>query len=299
MDVSIIIVNYNTCSLTLDCIKSVKEKTRDCSYEIIVVDNASNDDSKQVLSAINDITYIYLEKNLGFGGGNNEGIKKAKGRNIFLLNSDTLLINDAVSILSHTLDSNEAIGVCGGNLYDVNNEPTNSYEMHLPSFVWELNKVSNYRLFRYIYRKNRYFNTKNRLLKVGYISGADMMIRKSALDKVGMFDTHFFMYYEETELTYRIKKAGYSCISNPEAKIIHLEGGSQKDSCDFNERKFRWMTTSYFYYLNKCYSPFKRKLLKQMFKIEFKRDCKQYGIGPEKRKEIIEQAQKHIYKKDF
>ena len=99
MDVSIVIVNYNTLLLVKNCIDSIIAKTACVNYEIIVVDNASTDNSKEYFSNDTRIKYIYNEKNLGFGLANNVGIKIAKGRNIFLLNPDTLLLNNAIKIL--------------------------------------------------------------------------------------------------------------------------------------------------------------------------------------------------------
>ena len=96
MDVSIIIVNFNTRQMTSECIDSIIEKTQGLEFEIILVDNASTDGSKEFFEKDERITYIYSEKNGGFGYGNNLGMKVAKGKYFFLLNSDTLLINNAV-----------------------------------------------------------------------------------------------------------------------------------------------------------------------------------------------------------
>ena len=96
MDVSIIIINYNTCQMTCECINSIIEKTQGLQYEIILVDNASTDGSKEFFEKDERIKYIYSEKNGGFGYGNNLGMKVAKGKYFFLLNSDTLLINNAI-----------------------------------------------------------------------------------------------------------------------------------------------------------------------------------------------------------
>jgi len=96
MDVSIIIVNYNTLGLTSDCIESIVDKTSDLEYEIILVDNASTDSSKAVFSQDPRVRYIYSDRNLGFGRANNLGIREATGRYLFFLNSDTILLNNAV-----------------------------------------------------------------------------------------------------------------------------------------------------------------------------------------------------------
>ena len=122
MDVSVIIVNYNTLKMTKDCIDSVIEKTKDVEYEIILVDNASTDGSKEFFKNYRDITYIYNEKNLGFGTANNVGIKIARGNFIFCLNSDTLLLNNAIKQFVEFESMNHNNVVLGGWLLNSNME---------------------------------------------------------------------------------------------------------------------------------------------------------------------------------
>ena len=239
MDVSIIIVNYNTISLLCDAIDSVLEKTADISYEIIVVDNNSPDNSENIIQQkyIDKVIYIKLNENIGFGRANNEGIKYAKGRNIFLLNPDTVLINNAVKILSKYLDQNADVGVCGGNLYDENNQPALSFVRTLPSVWQEISCLLGSIPEKIAFGKNRTFNYTNTPMKVSAIIGADIMIRKSLLDKIGAFDTDFFMYHEELELCFRVKKSNSLIMSVPQAKIIHLEGKSLNSDMERERRK--------------------------------------------------------------
>ena len=119
MDVSIIIVNYNTQELTLQCLRSVYEKTAGISFEVIVVDNASSDDSvKQVRIEFPQVILIESPENLGFGRANNLGFENSTGDYIFLLNSDTLLINNAIEILWRFLNQNFDIAIVGGQLFE-------------------------------------------------------------------------------------------------------------------------------------------------------------------------------------
>lgn len=253
MDVSVIIVNYNTLELTKNTIESVFEKTKGLNYEVILVDNASTDGSVEFFenNYKEKIIFIKNNKNLGFGRANNKGIEIARGKYVFLLNSDTLLINNAIKILFDFMEQNIECGVCGGNLYDIDLKPTHSFLVDLPymtlktEFDSYLNIVS--KLYRKLRKKRKDFNYNNAPQKVGYITGADMMIRKKVLDKVGMFDRDFFMYSEEVELTYRIYKAGYTSFSVPQAKIIHLEGRSTI----FKENKVRMMLESKYKYFYK------------------------------------------------
>ena len=119
MDVSVIIVNYKTVPLILDCLESLRAKTKGITYEVIVVDNNSGDDfQERILERFPEVQCLPLPENVGFGRANNEGLKIAKGRNIFFLNPDTLLLNNAIKILSDYLDGHPQVGACGGNLYD-------------------------------------------------------------------------------------------------------------------------------------------------------------------------------------
>ncbi|WP_270546432.1 glycosyltransferase family 2 protein [Butyricimonas paravirosa] len=241
IDVSIIIVSYNTREFLRECLYSLFEKTKSLSFEVIVVDNESSDGSVQMIQELfPQVTILNSGENVGFGRANNIGIKEAQGRNVFLLNPDTILLNNAIKILSDFLDSHDEVAVCGGNLYNVDKEPTHSFLRYLPSVFGELDQLTGYKLSKWCYGKSFEFNHNNRPLHVGYITGADMMIKKIVLDEVGCFDPDFFMYFEETELTYRIRKAGYKIMSVPEACIVHLEGKSHS----LKENRERMFLTS-------------------------------------------------------
>lgn len=228
MDVSIIIVNYNTCQMTSECIDSIIQKTVGISYEIILVDNASTDDSKEFFQQDSRVRYIYNNENLGFGRANNIGVNFAIGRNILFLNSDTLLVNNAIKILSDYLDENEFVGAVGGNLYAKNMMPVHSFRRFTPIF-FDLSILLVDIPARIIFGKNKEHNFTDHVIVVNTIVGADLMIKKNVLDIVGLFDSRFFMYCEETELCHRIRKAHYRIVSVPLAKIIHLEGASFPD----------------------------------------------------------------------
>lgn len=235
MDVSIIIVNYKTSNLVADCLESVINFTKDILYEVIIVDNNSEQDFKEKIiskakgAERENFHYIALSENIGFGRANNEGFNIAKGRNIFFLNPDTILLNNAIKILSDFLDSHPEAGACGGNLVDANLNPSISYKRYFPGFFWEFDELLNTIPQKILYGQNIMFNHFEKPLKVAYISGADLMVRKYVLEKTGCFSPEFFMFYEETDLCSRIKKAGYDIYSVPEAQIIHLVSQSMKD----------------------------------------------------------------------
>lgn len=227
MDVSIIIVNYKTSKLINDCIRSIFEKTQGITYEIIIVDNAT-EELADVIDSAEDarVRLIQLPENVGFGRANNAGAKIARGRNLFFLNPDTLLLNNAIKILSDYLDTHPECGACGGNLYDEYMQPTLSFRRMLPGIKWELNELSHLMIDRLLHGKNWRFNFTDHRIEVGYITGADLMMPASVIKKTDGFSPEFFMYYEETDLCYRIKRLGWRVINVPYARIQHLEGGS-------------------------------------------------------------------------
>lgn len=275
MDVSIIIVNYITPVLLKNCISSIFDKTDGVNFEIIVVDNNSNDGSEVL---INDnfptVTYIQSGSNLGFGKANNLGVRIAKGRNIFFLNSDTILLNNAVKILSDYLDKNPKVGVCGGNLYDENGIATHSHLKILPGLFYEFNQIC-FSFYSKFFVKNFHHNYEKHPIEVSYVTGADMMIKKSLIDIVGCFDPDFFLYYEETELQNRISKTGYKIMNVPQSKIIHLEGASSINS----EWKINVILESYKLYLSKIYKfKLTQKFTVFMFKIKCLRNLFLYTI---------------------
>jgi GT2 family glycosyltransferase len=222
MDVSIIIVNTNTKALLKQALKSVFEKTKDITFEVIVVDNTSRDGSQEMLREEFPNVILIETENKGFGWANNVGAKYAKGKYLFLLNPDTIVLNNAVKILADFLDSNPKVGICGGNLFDENKKPVRSYGMFFLSILWELNHFLP--LSRLLYGRNWQFNHTCLPRKVDYIIGTDLMIRSDLFNQLNGFDPDFFVYYEEVELTFRVKKAGYEVYSVPQANIIHLEG---------------------------------------------------------------------------
>lgn len=243
MDVSVIIVNYHTSELVTDCLRSLYAQCRGVEYEVIIVDNASEPGLQRKFDELfpyHEVKCLQLDENVGFGRANNAGAEIASGRNLFFLNPDTILVNDAVSILSDYLDSHADTGAAGGNLYDEDMQPMLSFRRRFPGVRWELNELLHNWPDRLKYSENRKFNHTGQPLKVAYITGADLMIPASVFHSIGGFSPEFFMYYEETDLCRRISLAGYRIMSLPEAKIQHLEGGSfSPDSAALAARRQR------------------------------------------------------------
>lgn len=266
MDVSVIIVNYHSAGMVIDCINSIYDKTRDLHYEIIVVDNASGDGSGELLRKTfgEKITVIESPENLGFGKANNLGAKQAAGKYLFLLNPDTILVNDAIGILFAYMEAHPHVGVAGGNLVSPEGDPTPSFCREFDDLKLEKQRASWGNLLgERVCAKLRIgqdrpmaeFNHTEVPEKVAYIFGADMMVPKSLFDRVDGFDPEFFMYAEEEELTWRIHSLGFDVMSVPQAKIIHLEGATLNASHTFNSRQFQMRMTGTMTYYKKRFGP--------------------------------------------
>lgn len=241
MDVSVIIVNYHTSELVTDCLRSLYAQCRGVELEVIVVDNASEPGLQRKFDTLFPglgVKCLQLDENVGFGRANNAGAEIASGRNLFFLNPDTILVNDAVSILSGYLDSHPDTGAVGGNLYDEEMNPVLSFRRRYPGIRWELNELLHNWPDRLRYGDNRRFNHTGQPMQVAYITGADLMIPASLFHSIGGFSPEFFMYFEEIDLCKRIADAGYSMVSVPYARIQHLEGGSFTQ--DPTRRRIRW-----------------------------------------------------------
>ena len=227
MDVSIIIINYNTKEITRACIDSVFKYTKGVSFEIILVDNASSDGSKELFEQDSRIRYIYETTNHGFGVANNIGAAVASGDTVFLLNSDTLLHEDSCTILYNLLTSMPKVGVVGPIMVD---EIGNNNGSYYPFRNCNLFERIKFRLYQKKIKKRIEENfSRNGFIYTGYVSGAALMMYRDLFNKVGGFDPDFFMYYEEQDLQKRIADLGYERVSTNKTKIYHIHGFSSNN----------------------------------------------------------------------
>lgn len=267
MDVSIIIVNYNTASMTKTCIDSIFKYTHGVEFEVVLVDNASKDNSRFIFQSDDRINYIYLNHNIGFGRANNMGYDLCKGKYIFLLNSDTLLFENSVLMFYEFMEKysySNKIACCGCTLVDQNMKFIHSYG-YFPSVKVVFADLQQYIKSLFGVRKKQFelinFN-KQGFYDVDYITGADLFISRKSLENLDyFFDPDFFMYYEETDLQYRMAVQGYKrCIIN-NTKIIHLEGGSLNTQ-EFKKKSvfkfYNTMLPSMYLFLNKNYKPIRK-----------------------------------------
>lgn len=231
MDVSVIIVNYNSHQLTCECIRSIQAHTQDILYEIIVVDNASRDNNIiELQRAFPSVLVIGLRENIGFGRANNVGMQVAKGQYIFLLNPDTLLSDNSILTFFRYMNdpANAQVAVCGATLVNKMGVPAMSYG-NFPSFLGNFLSIGFHLFVRKYYAENLDTGvaaTTDRTRAVAYVSGAAFFARKKIIEQVGYFDDDFFLYFEETELCWRIGKSGYKVVYLPAVTIMHYEGGT-------------------------------------------------------------------------
>ncbi|RJQ27332.1 glycosyltransferase family 2 protein [Candidatus Parcubacteria bacterium] len=234
VDLSVVIVNYNTKTLTLNCLKSITESKIVCSNEIWLVDNGSSDRSvKAVKLLFPNVKVIESKKNLGFAGGNNLAIRKSKGRYLLLLNSDTEITSGSLDKLVKFMDGSDFV-ICSCLTKDGDGllQPNSG---DLPSlaavFVWLaglddiLKGLRKYLPSFHRNEKEYYLGNK----EVGWVSGSVMMIKRQLVAEIGLLDDSIFMYGEDVEYCLRASKAGYKIGWTDEVEVKHFGGGSSED----------------------------------------------------------------------
>lgn len=233
MDVSIIIVNYNTIALTRQCIKSIIEHTSGLSYEIIVVDNASTEAGiDELRKELKDVVFVLSSENKGFAGGNNLGIERAKGEYILLLNSDTYLVENTLASTFNFLEQHKDIGVLSAQLVYPDGR-IQSVAQRFPSIKYQL--IELLRLQKLLPNSavgplllGAFFNHKE-TIEVDWVWGAYFMFRKDILKKLpsNKLDEQYFMYWEDVQWCMDIRKLGYKIYFFAASHIVHIHEGSK------------------------------------------------------------------------
>ena len=238
---SIIIVNYKTRQLLINCLNSIFEFDT-TAFEIIVVDNNSNDGTESLLEEkYPSIIFLQMGYNAGFARANNKGIKIANGQNILLLNSDTIVLDDALNRSSQLLSSSNFVA-SGVQLLNEDSSPQISgsnvmkgglnYLLPLPYIGKMLGGLA--KLFG---AKKPSIEFTNETIEVDWINGAFLMVKKEVLKSCGLLDEDFFLYSEEAEWCSRIKKFGRLCIFGS-LNVLHLQGESAKDAFDSDTKGY-------------------------------------------------------------
>ena len=230
MDLSVVIVNYQTFELTKNTINSILEYDYPFSYEIFVVDNASTDDSLQRLEDYfkDKVKFIASAENNGFAAGNNQALRQAEGKYQLLLNSDTIVWQDTLTDIYEYMEGNPDVGACGCRVILEDGELDKACKRSFPNV-----KNSFFRLFHIpTNSKDDDYNLTDlpddEIYEIDCLTGAFMFMRKDALDEVGLLDETFFMYGEDIDLCYRIKHGGWKIVYYGKSKITHLKGASSK-----------------------------------------------------------------------
>jgi GT2 family glycosyltransferase len=234
MDLSIILVNYKSPQLVLDCVQSIYKETKQISFEIVIADNASGDNSKTIiLEKFPLVKWIQLYYNAGFARGNNAAIKIATGELILLLNTDTIVLENALDKAVALFRNEENIAACGVQLLNTDG----SHQISGAHFVKGglnlllplpyLGKFIRYWGYKLKTRVPSISNIDNKM-EVDWLVGAFILTSKKIIDKAGLLDEDFFMYAEEIEWCNRLKQKG-KMILFAEPKIIHIGGGTSGD----------------------------------------------------------------------
>jgi GT2 family glycosyltransferase len=226
MDLSVVIVNWNTRDLLRDCLGSVLKAGTGIRMEVLVADNASSDGSQaMVLSRFPTVRLIESPVNLGFAGGNNLALRQAQGRHVLLLNSDTLLVGDVLREAVDWLDTHPRAGVMGPLVRNADGSPQASCSAWPSLGNLALQLVGITRVARWdSYRLTGWDRSTAR--RVDVVSGAAMFVRRAAMEEVGLLDESFFFFGEETDWCRRFARAGWEVVFVPLASVTHFGGGS-------------------------------------------------------------------------
>lgn len=255
MMISIIIVNWNTRDLLLQCIESLYKDNGISKREIIVVDNASSDGSAEAVSAsFPSVKLIVNERNLGFAAANNIGANAASGNVLVFLNPDTIVEPGTIDALFEFLDRNPNAGVIGCRIVNSNGHTEQTYWTSFPDLNW---------LFREATYLNKISNARQRSIsfdepvQVAHLLGACIAIRSELFREVGGFDERYFLYMEETDLCWRVQALGKRNYYHPAVKITHLGQQSSKQAAHWTNVQLQ-LSTYAFLRRNHSMGPIKR-----------------------------------------
>ncbi|QAT41046.1 glycosyltransferase family 2 protein [Clostridium sp. JN-9] len=229
-DLSIIIVSWNTKDLVRDCLNSIKKCTHSISYKVFLVDNNSSDGTVQMVKhEFKDVTLIANKTNNGFAKANNQAIKISDSRYIILLNPDTIVHENALDNMVHYLQQHEDVGIVGCKLLNPDGSLQESCRRFpdLSTYSTILLKLHtvfpNKRCLRRYFMKEMNYNTIN---EVDQVMGAALMYRTNVLGEKSYLDEDYWIWFEEVDFCYNVKKKGYKVVYIPDAEIIHYKAQS-------------------------------------------------------------------------
>lgn len=219
---SIVLVNYNSGNFLLRCLESLEQGKGSLGLDIWVVDNNSTDDSLiKVKKVFPDLHYIENKDNLGFGAANNQALRQVNTELVLMLNPDTKIEQNAISFMVQFMENNQRVGAATCRALKGDGNLDWAYHRGFPT-PWAS--------FLYFLGNDKFYHLTDKdmdeIHEVDSISGSFFLTRKSVLDKVGLFDEDYWMYAEDLDLCYRIKKAGYKVMYVPKVTVIHHKGVS-------------------------------------------------------------------------
>ena len=263
-DVAVIMINYNSSDYSISCINSILNNTsNNLKYQVVVIDNASDDeDYKNLLNQLesikgnNDIFLFRSRINLGFSGGNMLGVQFANAEYYFFLNNDCELQNDCLSILHTFCENNSEAALCSPQLYldSGNHQPCIGYFPVISTKIFGLGILKLFYGGRYFKRKKLH----KKPIQVDVVSGSQMFVNAERFNAIGGLDTTFFLYCEEEDIALRLFKAGHKTYLVPEAKNIHIGGGSTNNSLEIKKEFY----ISFLYFYRKHFGLLKTQILK-------------------------------------
>ncbi|HEX5430166.1 MAG TPA: glycosyltransferase family 2 protein [Patescibacteria group bacterium] len=226
MDLSVIIVNYNTKDLLEQCLRSVFASAGSFQFEAIVSDNGSTDGSlEMVWTKFPQVKLLENRANLGFSKGNNVAIRQALGRYVLLLNSDTTVRPDTFDLCLRYLEQHLDVGILGCKVLLPDGRLHEASRRRFPNPANAFLRLFGFRQYSdYNYRNV----SVDQEMEVDSVVGAFLMVRKPVIDKIGLLDESFFMYGEDLDFCWRAKEAGYKVVYFPKAEITHYLYGSSK-----------------------------------------------------------------------
>jgi GT2 family glycosyltransferase len=223
LDISVIVVSFNTRDLVLDCLGSVYETIKDISFEVWLVDNHSTDGTVEAArNAYPDVAIIENQENRGFAAANNQALRQMNGRYALLLNSDTVLTSGATRALYEFMEYTCEAGMACGQLLNLDGAKQNSIA-NFPSLLTLLANETALRILlpdRFPSKRRNYGSP----IQVDSGIGACLIVRREAIDDVGFFDERYFFFFEETDWAYRMKRNRWAVYFVPSARIYHAQG---------------------------------------------------------------------------
>ena len=224
VDMSIVLVCWNNKTYLDPCLKSLYEGGLKSSFDVVVVDNGSKDGSQQMLAEkYSEVKIIQNEGNVGLGKASNQGIEATNGRHVLLLNNDTLVSGHALDMLVEFLDAHPEAGAVGGKLLNSDGSFQSGYAP-FSTLLEEFLIVTH--IGEMLWAGYPSHGDSNEIKSTGWLSSACLLVRRSALDQVGLLDESYFIYGDEADLQFRLNKAGWKVFYLPDSTIIHFGGRS-------------------------------------------------------------------------